>query len=81
VISRYLAGPAALADGEGKPDNTHGPLIWPPLLDALVPLIVTGGAPGTLGDAMEGALRGTIETYPVLKKARWKAEPLHPRNT
>jgi hypothetical protein len=78
VISRHLAGPTAFFGCEDKPDRTHGPLVWAPVVDELASLIGRGAAPQELADAMNVAAARTIRAHPELKNAQWKATVLHP---
>ncbi|MGH3157192.1 MAG: hypothetical protein ACRDNF_11530 [Streptosporangiaceae bacterium] len=76
IISQYLARPLAFLGCEYKPDRTHGPLVFLPLLDALAPLIGVGEEAQTLVDAMNRALDVITKEHPELKEACWKAEVL-----
>jgi hypothetical protein len=78
VISRHLAGPTAFLGCEYKPDRTHGPLIWPLVVDELAPLIGRGAAPEERADVMNAGVAKAIQAHPELKHARWKATVLHP---
>lgn len=78
VISRHLAGPTAFLGCEYTPDRTHGPLIWPPVIDELAPLIGRGAAPQELAAAMNAGAARAVRAHPELKDAHWKATVLHP---
>lgn len=78
VISRHLARPTAFLGCKDTPDRTHGPLVWPPVVDELAPLIGRGAAPRALADAMNAAAARAIWAHPELEDARWEATVLHP---
>jgi hypothetical protein len=81
VISRHLAGPTAFLGCEYTPDRTHGPLIWPPVVDELAPLIGRGTAPEELAAAMNAGAAKAMQAHPELKDAHWHATVLHPAHT
>lgn len=78
VISRHLAAPTAFLGCEHTPDRTHGPLIWPPVVDELARLIGRGADPQELADAMNAGVATAIRSHPELKPAHWEATVLHP---
>lgn len=78
MIRRHLGQPTAFLGCQHQPRATHGRLLFPPLLEALAPLIGTRAKPETLKGAMRTALARTTAAHPQLQPAGWDVQVLQP---
>jgi hypothetical protein len=78
AIRHHLAGPTAFVGCERQAGRTHGPLVFPLLLDALARQIGTGASAESLAQVMNTALDEAARDRPVLRSARWQATVLRP---
>ena len=77
-IRRYLAQPTAFLGCQEQPGSSHGRKLFPPVLEALSPLVGTRAAPKALVAVMNTALAAAVAKTPALGDACWQAKVLRP---